>query len=384
MRSGRSSIWKLVLLGLAVIALVGAVVGYQVIIRSFIQQYYEASYQPAPLTEAELGSPPATLRLNTVPWFSESAFLCQSLSARMLAAQQGVEQPRTFVDFVMGFTWGASAVPRQTGFFPGQDPEVGFLRAAPFLGFERRYLVTDDRETFLRAVKTQLSKNRAVRVALDRSVLLEQRDVVPHSVVLVGYDESSVEYYDPTCENATRCAAGELPPGAPGLRVSTDRLLTAIESHALVFQYPWRYQLMVFEPRSGAKPNLDAVLVENARALIGRKTQGPSTGSVAVSDTAATLRRHGDSVLSPALLRGVKLAAQVRRENAETLLTLFSGRLELAKAAELLDGAGKHYGLAATALDGKQLEVAATELEEAAKSDHAAGMAIVTSADAGP
>lgn len=381
MKSGRT--WKRVLLGLGVVTLVGAIVGYQFVIRSFIQQYYQAEYRPAAISSADLGSPPASSRLGDVPWFSESTFLCQSLSARMLAAQKGSPPARQVVDYFMGFTWGATAIPRQTGFFPGQDPEVGFLRAAPYLGFDRRYLTTDDRAQFLLALKTFIAKGQAVRVALDRSVLLEQREVVPHSVVLIGYDEANVEYYDPTCEDPARCAAGERPAGTPGLKAPIDRFLMAIEAQALVFQYPWKYQLVVFDPIEGAKPDPSRLLTENAQALIGRKSAGPSTGSVAVSDTAASLSRHGDSVLTPALVRGVRLAAQVRRENAETLLFLFPDRPALAKANELLDGAAKHYQLAAEALDAKHLEVAATELTEASKSDHAAGMAILGSVDAG-
>lgn len=381
MKSGRT--WKMVLLGLGVVTLVGAIVGYQFVIRSFIHQYYQGEYRPTAIASADLGSPPPAHRLGDVPWLSESTFLCQSLSARMLAAQQGAPPARQVVDYFMGFTWGATAIPRQTGFFPGQDPEVGLLRAAPYLGFDRRYLTTNDRAEFLLALRTLVAKGKAVRVALDRSVLLEQREVVPHSVVVIGYDEANVEYYDPTCEDASRCAPGERPVGTPGLKAPVDRFLMAIESQALVFQYPWKYQLVAFDPIDGAKPDPSRLLAENAQALIGRKTAGPSTGSVAVSDTATSLSRHGDSVLSPALLRGVRLAAQVRRENAETLLFLFPDRPALAKATELLDGSAKHYQLAADALDAKHLEIAATELAEAAKSDHSAGMAILGSVDGG-
>lgn len=248
------------------------------------------------------------------------------------------------------------------------------------LGFQRRYWVTDDQATFLAELKSQLARGRAVRVALDRSILLSQREAVPHSVVLVGYDDAGFEYLDPTCEEATRCLAGDRAPGTAGLRVTNELLFTAVESQALVFQYPWTYQLVVLEPIEGAKPDPASLLAENARALIGLKTRGPSTGSVAVSDTANALERHGDSVLKPALVRGVRLAAQVRRENAETLVAMFPQRPTLARAAELLDSSAKHYGAATSALDAKKLEAAVSELREAAKADAAAGQAILDAA----
>ena len=153
--SSRAFPWKMVLVGGAVALLVVAIGGYQYVIRSFIQAYYTSEYRPEALTAAELGQPPATHRLTDVPWLSETPALCQSISLRMLAAQQGRVESRPTIDFMMGFTWGATAIPRRTGFFPGQDPEVGFLRAAPYLGFTRRYLTTDNsRNSFILALIT--------------------------------------------------------------------------------------------------------------------------------------------------------------------------------------------------------------------------------------
>jgi len=370
--------WKVVVLGGAVALLVAAIVGYQVVIRSFIHAYYEAEYRPAGLTAADLGQPPASHRLGDVPWLSETPALCQSISLRMLAAQQGQLESRPTIDFLMGFTWGATAIPRRTGFFPGQDPEVGFLRAAPYLGFTRRYLTTDSADDFVRALKTLLSKGRAVRVAVDRSLLLlDDRGVVPHSLVLVGYDAEAFEYYEPTCDDPKRCAAMERVPGQPGLKVTTKTLLLAEESQALVFQYPWRYQLLVLEPSSAPVPDVATLLEVNGRALVGRKNAGPSTGSVAVIDTANAIERHGKDVVTPELLRGLRIAALVRRDDSVALSSLFAGRSELAPAAEALDEAGKAYARAVIALEANEPEQGAQALKQAAVFDLKAGEAMV-------
>ncbi|MDP3505403.1 MAG: hypothetical protein Q8S33_34000 [Myxococcales bacterium] len=375
--SSRAFPWKMVLVGGAVALLVAAIGGYQYVIRSFIQTYYLSEYRPEALTAAELGQPPATHRLTDVPWLSETPALCQSISLRMLAAQQGRLEPRSTIDFLMGFTWGATAIPRRTGFFPGQDPEVGFLRAAPYLGFTRRYLTTDSADDFVRALKTFLSKGRAVRLAVDRSLLLEARGVVPHSVVLIGYDAEGFEYYEPTCEDAKRCAAMERAPGQAGLKVTTAQLLLATESQALVFQYPWKYQLLVLEPSSAPVPELSALLAVNGRALMGMKSAGPSTGSVAVTDTANAIERHGKDVVTPELLRGVKIAALVRRDDSIALSSLFAARPELAPAAEALDEAGKAYARAVTAFEANEPEQGAQALKEAAAFDLEAGKAML-------
>lgn len=371
--SSRAFPWKVVLVGGAVVLLVAAIGGYQYVIRSFIQAYYTSEYRPEVLTAAELGQPPAAHRRTDVPWLSETAALGQSISLRMLAAQQGRLESRPTIDFLMGFTWGATAIPRRTGFFPGQDPEVGFLRAAPYLGFTRRYLTTDSADDFVRALKTFLSKGRAVRVAVDRSLLLEARGVVPHSVVLIGYDAEGFEYYEPTCDDPKRCAAMERAPGEPGLKVTTAQLLLATESQALVFQYPWKYQLLVLEPSSAPVPELSTLLAVNGRALMGMKTAGPSTGSVAVTDTASAIERHGKDVVTPELLRGVKVAALVRRDDSIALSSLFAARPELAPAAEALDEAGKAYARAVTAFEANEPEQGAQALKEAAAFDLKAG-----------
>ncbi|MDP3235617.1 MAG: hypothetical protein Q8N26_22725 [Myxococcales bacterium] len=375
--SSRAFPWKVVLVGGAVALLVAAIGGYQYVIRSFIQAYYTSEYRPEALTTAELAQPPASHRLTDVPWLSETSALGQSLSLRMLAAQQGRLESRQTIDFMMGFTWGATAIPRRTGFFPGQDPEVGFLRAAPFLGFTRRYVTTDSADDFVRALRTFVSKGRAVRVAVDRSLLLEARGVVPHSVVLIGYDAEGFEYYEPTCDEVKRCAAMERAPGEPGLKVTTAQLLLAAESQALVFQYPWKYQLLVLEPSSAPVPELSTLLAVNGRALMGMKSAGPSTGSVAVTDTANAIERHGKDVVTPELLRGVKIAALVRRDDSIALSSLFAARPELAPAAEALDEAGKAYARAVTAFEANEPEQGAQALKEAAAFDLEAGKAML-------
>lgn len=381
--SQRAFPWKAIVIGGLTLAVVGLIAGYLWVMRSVVQAYYLAEYAAQPLVEAELGQPPGTHRLTDVVWSSEQQPLAFSHALLMQAAQQGRLEQRSSIDFFGGFTWGATAIPRRTGFFPGQDAEIATQRAAAMLGFERRYLTTDSSDDFVRALKTFISKGRAVRVAVDRALLLDQRGSVPHAIVLIGYDESSFEYYEPTCDDEKRCKAGTAAAGSPGLKVTNAQLLIAAESLSLVYQYPWKYQLVVLEPSAAAKPELGALLTKNGRALVGQKTQGPSLGSVLVEDTAKAIQRHGDDVVTPELLRGVKVAGQVRAENALALTTLFASRPELAPAAEALDAASKRYASAATLLEIKHLEQGVPELLEAAKLDRVAGDVLVAVGDAG-
>ncbi|MDX2011861.1 MAG: hypothetical protein SFW67_16835 [Myxococcaceae bacterium] len=376
--------WKPVLLVAGLLLIGGLVGGYLVVMRGAVQAYYRAEYQAEALPASMLGTPPPTFRLTDVPWFSERLDHGASLSLRMLAAQQGRVVPRTTTDFLTGVTWGARPIPRRSGFLPGQDVEAGLLRAAPLLGFTRRFVTTDSADDFVRALKTSVAGGRAVRVSLDRAMLLEQRGLVPHSVVVVGFDEGHFEYYEPWCDDDARCTPAERPAGHPGLTVPTARLLLAVESLALALQYPWAYQLVVLEPAGAPATDLSALLVTNGRGLIGQRTAGPSVGSVAVEDTAKAVERHGNDVVTTELSGGVALAAAVRRDDAEALLTLFPSRPELAKASEALDEAARQYTRAHQALQAKSLEQATMALKEAAKADLAAGRVLLDAADAGP
>jgi uncharacterized protein YfaA (DUF2138 family) len=114
-------------------------------------------------------------------------------------------------------------------------------------------------------------------------------------------------------------------------------------------------------------------LAVNGRALMGMKSAGPSTGSVAVTDTANAIERHGKDVVTPELLRGVKIAALVRRDDSSALSSLFAARPELAPAAEALDEAGKAYARAVTAFEANEPEQGAQALKEAAAFDLEAG-----------
>ncbi|MFZ5446607.1 MAG: hypothetical protein ACOZQL_41855 [Myxococcota bacterium] len=371
--------WKWVVIGGGALLLVALVVGYLTAMRTVVQAYYRAEYQPAELSAAELVDGPANFRLTDVTWYSEPVPLGATVSLRMLAAQQGRVEPRSVIDFWTGATWGATPIPQRTGFFPGQDAEPGLLRGATALGFTRRYLTTDDRALFVKALKHFLAKGRAVRVAVDRAMLLEQSGLVPHSLVLVGYEGDRFEYYEPWCDEPARCAhALEREPGTAGLHVPAERLALACESLALALQYPWKYQLVVLEKDPAAPaPALEKTLQQNGSALVGSKGRGPSLGVPLVESVAKALDTHGEGVVTPELLRGVKTAAAVRRDDAEALLLLFPGRTELAKTAEALDSAAKLYGEAATALEAKQLEAGVRALRAAAQADQRAGEAIL-------
>ena len=145
--------------GVALVGIVAGLLGWRQLVRHFVRQYYRRTYEPIALTATSSGDLPVEHHLTDVPWIAQPYGVCQSTSLQMIAAQHGIERPRTHFDFLMGFTYGASELPG-VGFAPfGTDPETGMKVAAPYLGLARRYYVTDDADLYPKPYATSWPRN---------------------------------------------------------------------------------------------------------------------------------------------------------------------------------------------------------------------------------
>jgi hypothetical protein len=328
----------------AVVALgVLSFLGWRLLMRSFTNRYYRESYAPIELTKAEVGAYPAEHHLADMPWISADVQACQSVSLQMIAAHRGIIAPRSYFDFLMAFTYGASQIPGTDSFFPaGTDPEVGMREAAPYLGLARRYYVTGDPALFLGAVRSRLARGDSVRVGVEMGALYGAASSNPHSEVMAGYDPGGFYVYETVCLPPAPCEPGERAAGERGLYVSNERLLDAVARQARQFQYPWRYSFAVFEPGPAAI-DLKPLWARLALATLGGNQYGPRTGADVLDQVAATIEKQG-SRFKPAGPE-VALAATVRfrQDNARYLRKAFPGEADLARAADLFDQAAAAY-----------------------------------------
>lgn len=379
--------WTVILFVAGAVLLSALITVYLRAVREQVHGYYEAEFTPERLDEGPSASsatqtPPPSSRVADVPWIASDLELSHSLAFAMLAAQHGLEESRQKVDFLMGTTWGATDVPRQLALLPGQDPEVGFRHAAAALGLKRRYLVTSDGERFVRELKAQLSQGRAVRVAVDLTGLEERgrEQPIAHSIVLVGYDETSFEYYQPVCRAPTPCEPGTRPPGAKGLLVPKERLLEASDRLAIMFKYPWSYQMLLLE--KGAPPAPEALaeaLERNGRALVGTKRGDLVSGAEAIDALAKSVSRSGrEALFTRSLERSIRLAALVRRDDARILPLLFPGDPRVEPAVRQLERSAEAFGQAAATFEAKNNLFALNDaLMAAAAADRSAGEALL-------
>jgi hypothetical protein len=308
----------------------------------FQQQYYRQAYEPIELTAEDIGGYPAQHHLDDVPWIATQEAYCQSNSLRMIAAQHGIEEPREYFDFLMGFTYGGMEWPGHAAFFPYTDPETGLAFAAPYLGLARRYYTTSDKTLYLDALRYYLSQGYAVRVALDLAVVHNLEEQFAHSEVLVGYDEAGFYYYETVCRAETACEPRHLPPGEKGLYVPNQLLLDAVAAQAKAFSYPWRYNLTVFEEGS-PKEDLAPVWARNGQSLVGGAQYGPRQGADAIEKLAATFEERGVKINLAEIRSGIEVAVYIRHDNAAYLREAFPGEPDVERAADLFDRASGNF-----------------------------------------
>lgn len=313
------------------------------VLRAMARWYYRFGYQPTPLDVNAVGTFPPEHHLNSVPWISTWVGLCQSTALQMIAAHHGIDRPRRYFDFLMGFTYGASLRP-DVGWWNtiGTDPETGLMTAAPFLGLARRYYTTGDPRLYLDALRARLAEGYPVRIPLDMGALYGQPDPLPHNEVLVGYDGQGFYYYEPTCRPPAPCQPAHLPPGEPGLFVTGDRLLQAVASHSTLFAYPWRYPFVLFVPATRAQ-DLAPVWKQNGQALVGGQRWGQCWGALAIELQAAEVERCGQHFDPGQIELGLEVGVATRPDNALYLREAFPEQPELLEAAGLFDQAAQCY-----------------------------------------
>jgi hypothetical protein len=335
--------------GVLVLLVVGGLVGWRMLVTFFRRRYYQKGYAPIALAVDDIGDYPSRHHLDDVPWIATREWYCQSNSLAMVAAQHGMDASTGHCSFLMGFTYGAVEVPGSVGINPFTDPEHGFAVAAPYLGLARHYYVTNDKALYLDALRYFLSRDYAVRVALDVAVLYNLERQLPHSDLLVGYDETGLYYYETVCLPEIPCDPRHLPPGEQGLWVSDEKLLDAVSAQAKMFSYPWRYSFTVFE-EGPVEDDLGLVWTRNGNLLIGGVQYGPRQGADAIDKLADGMEKRGVRVDASGVRWGLEAAVLSRRGNAAYLRTAFADRADIQYAAGLFERAADAYAHALASL----------------------------------
>ena len=350
---------------------------WNLMMQPMMRWYYRRSYEPETLLADDFSPIPEVYRLCTVPWIASCTPVCQSTALQMIAGHYGLNQPRRYFDFLMGFTYGASDMPG-VGFFPvGVDPEKGLKEAAPYLGLRCRYLVTDDQDLYLQALHHFLALEFPLRVPLDMGILYGVQESIPHNEVLIGYDSRGFEYYEPVCRAPANCRPVHMQPGEIGLYVPNERLLKAVEKESTLFKYPWRYILTYLEPGPRAT-DLKPIWQRNGKALIGGTNFGTHYGATATLHLADQLEKEASLVDLEKLELSFEIAAHVRCENAAFMHEMNGHDSRLQTAATCFEQAARCFEESLSILQHSFTGIAqthhlASQLRAAAAAEETAG-----------
>jgi hypothetical protein len=322
------------------------------------EQYFEEVYEPTQLTQSLAEPIPADFNLKDVPWYCYENNNCQAVSLQMIAEKYGISKPVDFFSFLVGNTYGAMYTKGAGTFFPGSDPEPGYIVASRHLGLSRKYLYSDDSGLFLQSLRYYLSQGLPVRIAWNSMPAVKyaiesgyftrppdwkepsKNAFSPHSVVFVGYDSASFYYYE-TIANKEFVMHGE-----KGIRIPEQTVLEAVSSLSSRYKLPWKYMFTVLVKET-LSTSLKVIWERNGTEMIGNQYGPTCTGSLALEAFAGGIKREGlkmnDPVKKSALQRIAGTLAEERFTNATYLKQTFGSMIEIQNAARLLVDSYNNY-----------------------------------------
>lgn len=325
--------------------------------KYFQQKYFREAYKPQEIETQAIGSFPSEYQIKDMPWISYEKAYCQSTTLQMIAYKHGLKPSLGYLNFLMGFTYGAFYPGDQIGFLPYNDPIPGSRLAAPYLGLKMKYLTTNDPDSFLNALRFYLSREYPVGIQLNAAMLWDEEGFFPHSELLVGYDESGFYYFETVKED-------RFIEEAEGLKVANQLLIEAVSDLNEKFARPGKFALTIFE-KGEKKEDLSEVWTRNGEALVGSK-QGPvAGGAVAIKEFASRLKEEGEIKN----LWALEAMSYTRLDNAVFLEQYFADDKEIKDAAQLLRKADEYYDQA--------LEIAEGDIKSKEKANQVAELLIM-------
>jgi hypothetical protein len=351
---------KVILIIFIITAVLGVAVWFSMpyIGRYYQHKYFYEEYRPEELQLDAIANFPSEYHLKGIPWISYKKSYCQSTSLQMIAHYHGIEEPLDYFNFLMGFSYSAVSFGNWQSFMPWTDPELGFRVAAPYLGLKRRYIITNNDEFLLKALKFYLSKGYPISIAHNSRALRGKKGFSGHSVVLVGYNEGDFYYYETGGED-------RFIEGKKGITVTDQTLINAMRDIHERFNHPWKFSFTIFE-KAEKMEDFREIWKRNGKLLIGSKWGPICQGSFAIREFANQLEKEADDLKSRSatdkkkqnaalsivdvnisswdyIRWKLKAAIYTRQDNARFLREYFPSDPGIKKATRAFDEAIKCY-----------------------------------------
>ena len=202
-----------------------------------------------------------------IPWIGHSSLYHAPACLQMVAYKYGIYENLDFINFIMGFTYGAYLIIEDNGiyiFIPNSDPFLGFMNASRFLGLRYDLLVTNSKDIFVSLCRYLISNDIPVIIP----VLMRSTDSLlhptPHFILLVGYEGEFFYVYEPLSNRYF------LKFNSTGIKLAVNDVTYAVEEYSRLFKLPWRYGLIYLT--KSLKPHqvsLGEVLIRDGLLSIG-------------------------------------------------------------------------------------------------------------------
>lgn len=257
----------------------------------FQQKYYKDSYHPIQLGKTN-NQPPKKHFIEGITCFSYDNPYCQSASLQMFNSLNSDSLSIHYYNWVMGFTYGGyfHNYVGIRSFLPSNDPEIGLIQAEEYIGYKKKYYITNSEEQYKLAIKQNLSENKPLRIALNSATMVDEADFYPHSILLVGYNEDNIIYYETGGENRTL-------KNYEGKTIKWQQFLKSVISISEGFNYPWKYQLTEFDKVAFVeqlKIHTDTSLFETNGFWLKGDNFGPvAIGAKAIESLASYIAKNG-------------------------------------------------------------------------------------------
>ncbi len=137
---------------------------------------------------------------------------------------------------------------------------------------------------FISNLKEQLSLNTPLRIALNSSTLYNTKGFSPHSILVVGYAKDTIYYYETGGKDRRL-------DNYIGEKVGMNRFLSSIRSMANSFQYPWLYNMTLFDTCT-QNINFGEVWKRNSDYMIGQAYGPTAIGAMGIKKFADYIKNN--------------------------------------------------------------------------------------------
>jgi len=310
------------------------VLAYVIVLNRYQKKYYESAYKSKNIKKGEIQSYPEEYKINGIKRSSSEKQYQEAAAFKMINDKNTPEKIVSidFLNFLMGYTYGASYNMISKDFIPFTEPIKDL--AAPFIGLHMNYRTTYVQKDFINGVKYYISQGFPVLLQLDMATVMGTKGLYPTSELIIGYNKNGF-YYSETIGKLEKDVKY-----IPKLKImEATNILNA------KYRKPWRYGFCIFTTRE-KNEQLNKIIKRNGDSLIGEVSKQTASGADAIDEfikqIALTRRFKSEWVL--------EALEYSRFDNSKLLKETFKNNADLLKAAELFEKASKNYGEALKAL----------------------------------